>query len=83
MFDDLLIRRDASRLPVYKTRKCFRHAEHYCELDIFQAHREGLVMLEVEVHEMTDHVELPRQLGEFEEVTGDPRYSNYALALPT
>lgn len=82
MFDDLLIRRDTTRLPVHKTRKCFRHAEHYCELDFFHGHREGLIMLEVEVHEMTDHVELPRQLGEFEEVTGDPRYSNYALALP-
>jgi CYTH domain-containing protein/predicted ATPase len=81
-FDEFLFRRDHSRRTIEKTRYCFRHADHYCELDVFRGHRTGLVKLEIEVHEMTDAVTLPLYLGDFVEVTGDKAYSNYALSLP-
>ncbi len=78
-YDELLLRTDRTRRQIIKTRHCFRYADHYCELDVF---REGvvLVMLEIEVHDMTDHVDLPLELGAFREVTGDIAFSNHELS---
>jgi CYTH domain-containing protein/predicted ATPase len=78
-YDELLLRKDPTRNPIVKTRYCFRHADHYCELDVFGG-RVGLVMLEVEVHDMSDHVELPLYLGTFQEVTGNQFFSNHELS---
>lgn len=81
-YDSLLLRRDINRLPVYKTRYCFLHGSHYCELDVFHGHLEGLVLLEIEVHDMNEAVTVPEYLGTYTEVTDDGRYSNYRLAHP-
>jgi CYTH domain-containing protein/predicted ATPase len=77
-----LLRRDVTRLPVQKTRYCFLHENHYCELDVFHGHLEGLVLLEIEVHDMSEAVSVPPHLGHYTEVTDDGRYANYHLALP-
>ena len=79
-YNDFLIRRDSSLLTIYKTRHCFLYQGHYCELDVFGGHRTGLVMLEIEVHEMTDWVEVPVFLGRYTEETGNKQYSNSYLA---
>ncbi len=78
-YEELLLRKDPGRHAIAKTRHCFRHADHYCELDVFGG-RLGFAMLEVEVHEMTDQVELPLYLGKCHEVTGNKWFSNHELS---
>lgn len=79
-YQNLLIRRDTMRSPIHKTRFCFTHAGHYCELDVFGGRNKGLVMLEIETPENEREVTLPPYLEVESEVTVDPNYSNFSLA---
>lgn len=79
-YADFLIRRDTSLNTIHKTRYCFQSDGHYCELDVFAGHQDGLVMLEIEVHEPSDEVSIPDFLGSYTEVTGNKDYSNVSLA---
>jgi CYTH domain-containing protein/predicted ATPase len=81
-YDTLILRKDMMRNCIEKTRYCFRHADHYCELDVFSRGL-NLVILEVEVHDMSDDIELPSYLGKLTDVTGNPSFSNHALSLST
>ncbi len=67
---------------VRKNRICFLWKNQYFELDIFlePGRLRGMVRLEIELTEENDKVEIPDWLGKVEEVTGDPKYSNYGLA---
>jgi adenylate cyclase len=49
------------------------------EVDVFTGALEGLVIAEVEMQSESDAPDLPGWLGA--EVTGDPHYSNQAMAL--
>lgn len=49
------------------------------EIDVFHGENEGLIIAEVELNSEQDQVTLPEWIDC--EVTNDPRYSNYALAL--
>lgn len=81
-YNELLNRRDRTRLPVKKTRHCFVYAGQYCEVDVFyEARHNGLVMLEVEVTKENPEVNLPPCLSVECDVTEDKRYGNHALAL--
>lgn len=82
VYNDLLVRRDHSLLPIHKTRHCFVEDARYFELDVFKAHRDGLVLLEAEVDDMSDEVIVPNYVGAYTEVTEDPTYGNKALAQP-
>lgn len=67
---------------IRKNRNCFLYKNQYFELDFLlepQRHL-GLTLLEIELTEENDKVEIPDWLGSVEEVTGDSRYSNFALA---
>lgn len=59
-----------------------RHAVPYAgrdwEVDVFEGRHAGLVLAEIEMESEDAAVELPDWVGE--EVTGDPRYYNSALA---
>lgn len=79
-YEGLLIRRDTGRLPVYKTRHCFAHEGHYCELDVFLGHRSGLVVLEIETPAEDRRVSLPPYLSIVREVTHDPSFASYMLS---
>ena len=79
-YDNLLIREDRSLKRIHKTRHCFTHEGHYCELDVYLGHLQGQAELEIEVHDIDDPISLPEFLGPLEEVTGDSTYSNYAKA---
>jgi CYTH domain-containing protein len=79
-YDNLLVRADTRCEPIHKTRWCFSHEGHYCELDIFSGSHEGLVMLEIEHDGDTQFLEPPQFLGKVTDVTADKSYSNYALA---
>lgn len=79
-YESMLIRRDTTRQPIHKTRYCFVHEGHHCELDVFSGHLLGMVMLEIETAEDARDVLLPQYLGVSLEVTDDRDYSNYELA---
>jgi CYTH domain-containing protein len=74
-----LARADPERQPVRKTRHVVEHGEQTLEIDVFEE-PVGLIMVEVELASEDEAVELPRWLGEWREVTGDPRYFNVSLA---
>jgi CYTH domain-containing protein len=65
-------------LVIRKTRHLVPFGGHTWEIDVFEGAHQGLVVAEVELDEAGDTLELPDWLGE--EVTGQFRYSNQALA---
>lgn len=79
-YNALLLLRDPDRRPIIKTRNCFVHGSHYCELDVFRGHREGLAMLEIEVVSEEEKIDLPPFLTIEREVTNDPDFTNRSLA---
>jgi CYTH domain-containing protein len=76
-----LERADPSRRPVRKTRHVVPHGDQVLEIDVFDVPA-GLVVVEVELDGEAEAVELPGWLGEWREVTGDPRFLNANLARP-
>ncbi len=74
----LLSEKDPSRKTICKDRYCFEENGHHFELDVYRDRE--LVVLEVEVVDMSDSVRLPRGF-ECTEVTGEEEYSNNQLAL--
>lgn len=82
-YDALLERRDPSRVPVVKTRYVVPWAGRVLEVDDFSAPR-AFWMLEVELPGTADldaPLDLPPWLAVTAEVTGDPAYANWNLAL--
>jgi CYTH domain-containing protein len=65
-------------LLIRKTRHLVPAGSHVIEVDEFHAENQGLIVAEVEVGSEEERVELPAWIGE--EVTGDSRYGNAALA---
>jgi CYTH domain-containing protein len=74
-----LLRADPARRPVRKTRYVVGHGEQTLEIDVFEQPAD-LVVLEVELRDEAEAVELPAWVGDWREVTGDPRYFNASLA---
>ncbi len=74
-----LHRADPARRPIRKTRHVVAHGGQTLEIDVFED-PPGLVVLEVELQDEAEVVDLPAWLGEYHEVTGDPRYFNASLA---
>jgi CYTH domain-containing protein len=64
---------------ISKTRYRVQGDAHVWEVDVFAEPYEGLIVAEVEMRSEDDAPRLPDWLGR--EVTDDPRYSNYALAI--
>ncbi len=82
-YNRLLRRTDHTRRTIEKTRHCFLAHGHYCEVDVFEQNHQGLILLEIEVHDFTDPVTVPEFLGPYKEVTQDLGYSNHHLARLT
>jgi CYTH domain-containing protein/predicted ATPase len=78
---ELLALRDPTRGVVKKRRYCFLYKNQYFELDIFGNFPKSLCLLEIELTEEQQEVNLPPFVSVYGEVTDDPAYSNYALAL--
>ena len=76
----LLAEADPARRPIRKTRHIFPYAGHELELDVFEL-PEGLVILEVELSDPDEAVELPAELEVVRDVSEDPDYLNWSLAL--
>lgn len=79
-FGELIRLADPLMRPIKKTRYTFVYNNQYFELDVFKDFHEGLRLLEIEITDMNDNVTVPSFVGEYEDVTDDPRYSNAALA---
>jgi CYTH domain-containing protein/thymidylate kinase len=80
-YRELLAFADPELATVVKTRHSFTSSRHYFELDEFHV-PDGVVLLEIEVASMDEHVELPDWLQELvvANVTHDPAYKSRALA---
>jgi CYTH domain-containing protein len=76
----LLAEADPERRPVRKVRHIFPYRGRTLELDVFEDPA-GLVMLEVELDSEDDTPDVPPELGPYEDVSEDPRYLNWNLAL--
>jgi CYTH domain-containing protein len=70
---------DPARTPIRKVRHVVPHGSQRLEIDVFEQ-PPGLCVLEVELAAVDEPVLLPDWLGEWREVTGDPRYLNANLA---
>jgi CYTH domain-containing protein len=64
---------------IEKTRYAVRHKGNNWDVDVFTGAYQGLIIAEIEMDSETDHPALPLWLGQ--EVTGDKRYSNRAMAI--
>ena len=63
---------------VSKTRNIVEHGGKKWEVDVYKDKLAGLVMAEVELPDLGENISLPAWAGK--ERTGDPRFSNRALA---
>lgn len=73
--------KDLAREEIVKTRYHFIWKNQHFEMDFFHAPKEirAITLLEVELLHENEPVEVPPFLGEFKEVTGDPRFKNTNL----
>lgn len=69
----------AETAPVRKTRYCFPYQNQYLELDVY-AGEFRFVTIEVEGLEAGDEVFFPPEIEVVQEITGDKRFSNRAIA---
>jgi len=75
----LLARADGERRPIEKTRWRVPYAGHTLEIDVFPFWTDR-AFCEVELEREDEAVSLPPWITVLKEVTGDPRYTNSALA---
>jgi CYTH domain-containing protein len=75
-----LAQADPTRQTIRKSRCVFLHANHYFELDRFLSPHPGLLLLEVEVDDLDRPLSLPPFIEIDREVTGEPAFTNHALA---
>ena len=78
-YQTLLEEANPSMQPVHKARWCFVYQDQLFELDVY-AFSETLATLEIELPDIDKKVELPPEIDVLADVTGDKRYSNYALS---
>jgi CYTH domain-containing protein len=64
---------------IEKTRYKIKYARHVWEVDVYSGALAGLVVAEVEMKSEKERPEIPDWIGP--ELTGNPAYSNQALAL--
>ena len=75
----LLEESEPSMQTVYKVRWCFVYEKQFFELDVY-AFSEDLATLEIELPDIDTPVQLPPEIALLADVTGDGRFSNFALS---
>jgi len=78
---ELMARRDPRRGVIKKRRHCFLWENQYFELDSFTNLNRALTLLEVELTDEQKEVVLPPAIRMIEDVTDNPDFKNYNLAL--
>lgn len=76
----LLRRADRNLISLHKKRHCFLFDNQYFELDVFQGEREPLVSLERERTRDNPTTQVPKFLGQYEDVSHNPHFKNRAIA---
>lgn len=84
-----LLNTDPTRRPLEKNRSCFidpfDHQLYYWEVDRYITPdliiKPNQAMMELECHNLDEHVEYPPGIKVIAEVTGDDKYSNSEMAL--
>ncbi len=79
-YDALMQYADPTRGTVKKTRYCLAYGAHYFEIDVYPFWDDKAVM-EVELLTEDEPFDVPPFVTVIEDVTGDKRYRNSALAL--
>ena len=64
---------------VHKVRWCFLYEKQFFELDVY-AFSDVLATLEIELPDIDTPVTLPPEIELLADVTGDGRFSNFALS---
>ena len=77
---EYLMQADPARRPIRKTRYCLTENSRYYEIDIYPEWKKQAVM-ELELRNEDEEVVFPRDISVIREVTEDPAYKNYSLAL--
>lgn len=83
-YENLLQRADEKRQGINKVRYYLDYQGKHFELDIFLGeffNKPCLVILEIELDDLSEKIELPPHLEIVEEITGKPEYSNYMLSM--
>lgn len=77
-----MAQRDDNHHTIYKTRRCFLWQQTYFQMDIYQAPRNGLILLEAytTLSGQALKAKLPAFLNIVREVTDDPEYSMFELS---
>lgn len=78
-YHELLKETAPEKQPVCKVRYCFTFRKQLFELDVY-AFSETLATLEIELPHIDTPVQIPSFLHVLKDVTGDERYTNYALS---
>ena len=75
----LLNRADRNRKTIHKNRTCFVYKGRYYEIDVFDR-PDKLVLMEVELNDISENVEMPPCVSQVTDVTTDSHYENASLA---
>ena len=81
LYESLLRQADPYRATIHKTRRSFIWKGQYFEIDSFHEPVDNLVLLETKGVAQTEDVNFPPFLKVIEDVTGNPQYYNYNIAL--
>ena len=81
LYESLLQQADPYRATIRKTRRSFIWKGQYFEIDSFHAPVDNLVMLQTKGVERQETVNFPPFLRVVADVTGNPQYYNYNIAL--
>lgn len=71
---------DPNSSTIMKIRRCFLYEKQYFEYDIYIQPHNGLTVLEIELDSDDQDVIMPRFITDYEDVTGNEKYSNINLA---
>ena len=81
LYESLLQQADPYRATIRKTRRSFIWKGQYFEIDSFHSPVDNLVMLQTKGVERQETVNFPPFLRVIADVTGNPQYYNYNIAL--
>lgn len=78
-YEDLKVFMDPATRVIRKDRYCFPYNHQYFELDVLSEPAQ-VVLLEIELSNENDPIALPPFLSGAEDVTDNPRYTNFGIA---
>ena len=81
LYESLLQQADPYRATIRKTRRSFIWSGQYFEVDSFHEPVNDLVILETKGVAQQESVNFPPFIRVLEDVTGNPQYYNYNIAL--